>query len=228
MVFLLHSSDGSNLSSTTFKSTTFKSLMYSAPVDVLLKVYPKDPFSLLYFSSSISTTYLASLNDDAVIALFTDDASILTTARKKEDTEATAQLLVNSVLIWSQAWKLNLNADKSEVCPFSTWSKDSTWKPVFTGTQKIRVTVTPRLLGVILDRSLTFNAHLKKLTSSLSSSLCIIRATADTSWGWRRSTLKMAFHALIHNKLDYAAPAWQPWLSDTNLSCLDRLQNRSL
>ena len=44
----------------------------------------------------------------------------------------------------------------------------------------------------------------------------------------RGCTLKMAFHALIRSKLDYAAPAWQPWLSATNLSCLDRLQNRSL
>ena len=38
----------------------------------------------------------------------------------------------------------------------------------------------------------------------------------------------MAFHALVRSKLDYAAPAWKPWLSDTNLSNLDRLQNRSL
>ena len=38
----------------------------------------------------------------------------------------------------------------------------------------------------------------------------------------------MAFHALVRSKLDYAAPAWQPWLSDTNLSTLDCLQNHSL
>ena len=38
----------------------------------------------------------------------------------------------------------------------------------------------------------------------------------------------MAFNALVRSKLDYAAPAWKSWLSDTNLSCLDRLQNRSL
>ena len=38
----------------------------------------------------------------------------------------------------------------------------------------------------------------------------------------------MVFHALVRSKLDYAAPAWQPWLSDTNLSSLDCLQNRSL
>ena len=112
---------------------------------------------------------------------------------------------------------------------FFLWSNDSTWKPtIFIGTQKIRVNVTPRLLGVILDRSLTFNADLKKLSSLLSSSIRIIRVTAHTSWGWCHSTLKMAFHALIHSKLDYAVPAWQPWLSTTNLFCLDRLQNRSL
>ena len=136
--------------------------------------------------------------------------SILTTACKREDAEATAQAVVSSVVTWSQEWRLNLNAEKSEVCPFSTWSNDSSWNPtIFIGNQKVRVNTTPRLLGVILDRSLTFNAHLKKLTTSLASSIRIIRATAHTSWGWRHSTLKMAFHALVCSKLDYAAPAWQ-------------------
>ena len=161
------------------------------------------PLLFLFYIKNLAS----SLNDDAVIALFADDISILTTARKKEDGEAAAQSVVNSLLIWSQEWKLNLNADKSEVCPFSTWSNDSTWQPtIFIDTQKIRVNITPRLLGVILDRSLTFNAHLKKLTTSLSSSIRIIRTTAHTSWSWHRSTLKMAFHALIRSKLDDAAP----------------------
>ena len=183
------------------------------------------PLLLLFYINN----WASSLNDDAVIALFADDVSILTTARKKEDAKADAQSVVNSVVIWSEEWKLNLNGDKYEVCTFSTWSNDNTWiTNVFIGTQKIRVNITPRLLGVILDRSLTFNAHLKELTASLTYSIPIIRATAYTSLGWCRSTIKMAFHALIHSKLDYAAPAWQPWLSDTNLSCLDRLQNRSL
>ena len=66
-----------------------------------------------------------------------------------------------------------------------------------------------RLLGLILDRRLTFNAHLKKLTTSLLSRLRIIWTTAHTSWGWHHSTLKIAFQTLICSKLDYAAPAWQ-------------------
>ena len=173
------------------------------------------PLLFLFYINDLAST----LNDDAVIALFADDASILTTACKREDAEAAAQSVVNSVVTWSQEWKLNLNAEKSEVCPFSTWSNDSSWNTaIFIDNQKVRVNTTPRLLGVILDRSLRFNAHLKKLTTSLASSICIIRATAHTSWGWRRSALKMAFHVLARSKLDYAASAWQPWFSDTNLS----------
>ena len=122
-----------------------------------------------------------------------------------------------------------LNAEKSEVFPFSTWSNNISWNPtIFIGNQKVCVNTTPCLLCVILDRSLTFNAHLKKLTASLASTIHIIRATAYTSWGWCCSTLKMAFHALVHSKLDCAAPAWQHQLSDTNLSSLDHLQNYSL
>ena len=111
------------------------------------------------------------------------------------------------MLIWIEKWKLNLDADKSEVFPFSTWPNESYWQPaLFIGPKKIQVNATPRLLGVILDGSLTFNVHLKKRTMFLSSSLHIIRATAHTFWGWCYSTLKIAFRALINSKFDYAAP----------------------
>ena len=120
------------------------------------------PLLFLFYINDLAST----LNDDAVIALFANDVSILTPAGKREDAEATAQSVVNSVVTWSQEWKLNLNAEKSEVCPFSTWLNNSSWNPAtFMGNQKVRVNTTPRLLGVILDRSLTFNAHLKKTNS---------------------------------------------------------------
>ena len=95
-------------------------------------------------------------------------------------------------------------------------------------TRKFCVSTIPHILGVILERNLTFNTHLKKLTASLASSIRIIRATAHTFWGWRRSTLKMAFHALVHSKLDYAAPAGKPWNSYIILSCSEPFQNHSL
>ena len=66
-------------------------------------------------------------------------------------------------------------------------------------------TIAPGILLPLL--ALRKVAHLKKLTASLTSSIRIIRATAHTSLGLRCSTLKMAFHALVRRKLDYAALA---------------------
>ena len=111
------------------------------------------PLFLLFYINNLATT----LNNDAVIALFANDVSILTTTRKREDAEATAQSVVSSVVTCTQEWKLNLNAEKSEVWPFSTWSNNSSGNPtIFIGYQKVCVNTTPCLLGVILVRSLTF------------------------------------------------------------------------
>ena len=53
------------------------------------------PLLFLFYINDLAST----LNDDAVIALFADDVSFLTTAHKKEDAEAAGQSVVNSVVI---------------------------------------------------------------------------------------------------------------------------------
>ena len=76
------------------------------------------PLLFLFYINTLAS----SLNEDAVIALFANDSSY----SRQERRSRSRQSAVNSVLIWSQEWKLNLNAHKSEVYPFSTWSNDST------------------------------------------------------------------------------------------------------
>ena len=60
------------------------------------------------------------LSVEAVIAMFADNVSILTTTRSKSDAERPSQAEVDVVLQWSQQWKIEPN-----VCAFSTWSNDS-------------------------------------------------------------------------------------------------------
>ena len=130
---------------------------------------------------------------------------------------------MKSEQIQSYLWSAFSRIRTEYVWPFSTWSNGSTWQPtVFSCTQKIRVNITSRLLCAILNRSLMFNAHLKKLTTSLQPVFISSEPQHTLS---RAGAVPLA---LIHSKLDDAAPAWQLWLSATNLSCSDRLQNRSL
>ena len=53
-------------------------------------------------------------------------------------------------------------------------------------------------------------------------------ALAHAEWGWRKEDLKVIYNAFIHSKLHYAAAAWQPWLSDTRIKELDRVQNKAI
>ena len=69
----------------------FNYSMSLVPADDSLKVYLKVlSLHLLFYINDLAST----LNGNAVIALFADDVSILTTARKREDAEATAQSVV--------------------------------------------------------------------------------------------------------------------------------------
>ena len=172
----------------------FNSSTSSAPVNALLKAYFKIPFLPIYSSCFTLTSWLLDLTTMQLLPfLLMMSLSSLQPVKKKM--LSSTQPVVTSVVIWSREWKLNLNADKSEIFPFSTWSNNSNWNPtIFTDTQKVRVNTTHRLFGAILDRNLTFNAHSKTLTASVTSSIRIIR-TAHTSGGWHRSTLKKAFHA---------------------------------
>ena len=40
--------------------------------------------------------------------------------------------------------------------------------------------------------------------------------------------LKSMYHAFIRSKVDYAAPAWQPGLSNSNMICMESFQDRTL
>ena len=48
--------------------------------------------------------------------------------------------------------EIKFNTEKREVCPFSTWSNDSTWNPaIFTGNQKVCVNTTSRLIDEMTE-----------------------------------------------------------------------------
>ena len=89
--------------------------------------------------------------------LFADDVSILATHRKKELALEEAQKAVDIVVDWCAKWKLNLNASKSEISFFSNYTHDAKWSPVLMiNNAPIKYNPTPVLLGITLDRQLTF------------------------------------------------------------------------
>ena len=103
--------------------------------------------------------YINNLADDLpntnINSMFADDVAILATKPSLEEAEAAVQEAVTVVAKWAKTWKLRLNAGKSEASHFSTSPREASWTPkVKVEGETIKHEPTPRLLGVILDRTL--------------------------------------------------------------------------
>ena len=96
--------------------------------------------------------------------MFADDVAAVATHRDRLIAQQTAQKTVNIIAKWSVERKLSLNADKCEVCYFTnaTSKQETSWRPTITIDGKpIPFKRNPRMLGVYLDRQLTFNFHVE-------------------------------------------------------------------
>ena len=135
------------------------------------------------------------------------------------------------VVEWSAKWKLTLNASKSKVSFFSVNTRKSEveWKPVITiNGEPLEFKPTPRLLGVTLDRQLTFGPQVEKVTKEAESKMRMMAMLANSEWGWPRDQLRMVYQTFIMSKLGYAGPSWQPWVQETGRGKLERTHNKAL
>ena len=190
------------------------------------------PLLFLFFINNLAECLVEEFGEDAydiLFSLFADDVSILCRDRDKITAAETAQKAVDVIANWSNAWKLELNASKSEVSFFSTWTKEAKWKPTVTiNGSSIPFNPHPVLLGVTLDRQLTFSEHAEVVSKKAVAKTKIISAVSHSKWGWDKQHLTQLFYAYVRSQLDYAGPGWQPWLSETNRNILERAQNKAL
>ena len=169
------------------------------------------------------------LPQSTINTLFADDVTVLASSPDIKTAERNAQLTVDIVAEWSKRWKIALNSEKSTSAFFTTSTREAKYQPSISidGTI-IPFSENPRLLGVLLDRSLSFTVHTDEVVRRATSKTRILAALAHTEWGWRKQQLKKVFFAHVRSVLDYAAAGWQPWACKTNLDALERVQNKAL
>ena len=169
------------------------------------------------------------LPENAHVAMFADDVTLLATHRDKKQAERELQDLVDIVAAWSKEWKLTLNADKCEICFFTTSTNEAKWSPSITiDGKQLKHEPNPRLLGVTLDRQLCFGKHVDNVTKSATNKLKVLSKLSYSDWGSDKFQLFRVYQAVVRSRLDYSASAWQPWISTTQMSRLETVQNKCL
>ncbi len=83
------------------------------------------------------------------VALFADDASLISSHHNKLVVEKELQRAVTAVADWSASKKMVLNADRLEMTFFSTNSHEANWQP--TSNTRLHHNLLLKFLGVTLD-----------------------------------------------------------------------------
>ena len=68
----------------------------------------------------------------------------------------------------------------------------------------------PRILGIYLDPSLSFNKHSQYVADKVSGRNIILNALAGTSWGQQKETLLTTYKAVGRSTINYTAPVSKP------------------
>ncbi len=169
------------------------------------------------------------LPKELTISIYADDVSILASSKDRQVAQRETQKAVDVVAKWSREWKLTLNGEKSEVSLFTLAKTDRSWTPnISIGGKPVRFEPHPRLLGVTLDRTLTFNKQVELVVAKVARKMGMLRAVANSTWGWRKQDLRKIYLAHFQSVLHFASSSWQPWLSKTLINRLEATQNRCL
>ena len=134
--------------------------------------------------------------------------------------EIIAYLKDNSLLI---------SAPKSTVTLFSPDPHQAKTHPrILIEDSQLPLVQCPKILGVYLDTSLSFNKHSGYVAERVSNRNNILKALAGTSWGQQKETLLMTYKAVGRSIINYAAPVWSTNIRDTNYRSIQYTQNEAL
>jgi ribonuclease HI len=124
---------------------------------------------------------------------------------------------------------MSLNQSKTEAMVISSSKEERKWKPILTlnGAQ-IKIVTEYKFLGVIIDSGLRFKSHVNKIVAKCRRRNNILRCLAGKDWGQCLETQKSLYLTYIRSAIEYASPAWYPWISKTARKRLERIQNESL
>ena len=109
-----------------------------------------------------------------------------------------------------------MNLSKCETATFSSGSFDTNWQPKLAlDGNPVAFNPTPKLVGVKLDRTLSFGPHVEDVTQKVGKRTNLLKAVGSREWGWKKKTLRKVYVATQRSVLDYAGAAWHPYLSNT-------------
>ena len=158
---------------------------------------------------------------------YADDTTLYSIVESPHDRAAVADSInrdLSKIQLWCQDWGMKLNPIKTQSIIVS---RSRTSVPVHPALNicglPIAVSSSIKLLGVTIDDKLTFEKHIRAITSSIAQKTGLLRKCFKTFQGYRDVVLR-SFFAFILPCFEYCMPVWQS-AAQSHLRLLDRALN---
>ena len=130
---------------------------------------------------------------------------------RSEHTRPSLNNYLEEITAYLKDTSLLISAPKSSVTLLTPDTHQAkTHTSILIEDSRLQLVKCPRILGVYLDPSLSFNKHIQYVAERVLGRNNILKALAGTSWGQQKETLLMTYKAVGRSIINYAAPVWSP------------------
>ena len=170
-------------------------------------------------SPSLFSFYIADMSmptEPVKRVCYADDLTVWATGVKIPDMEESLYIYLEEITAYLKEKSLLISAPKSSVTLFTSDTHQAKTHPkILIEDSQLPLVQCPKILGVHLDTSLSFNKHSSHV-ERVSSRNNILKALAGTSWGQQKETLLMTYKAVGRSIINHAALVRSTNLRDTN------------
>ena len=144
-------------------------------------------------------------------------------------TRALMQTEVDKIIDWADKWKMEVNGSKTKAMTIASSTQDQKWDPKLkAGSVPIKLEQKYRFLGTTVPSDLRFKEQVETTTTKCRRRNRVLKCMKTKSWGNSLETQRMIYLVFCRTALEYNAPAWHPWISETKEKSLQRIQNDAL
>jgi Reverse transcriptase (RNA-dependent DNA polymerase) len=195
------------------RSTSVRLLDYESRIERVELGIPQgspiSPILYLFYNADL----LESCEDIAISTSplgFADDISLLvhstSIARNCQNLEKAYQ----KCLKWAKTHGSKFNPEKFELIHFTGRQRRSQENSLNLQGQEIKPSKSIRLLGVYINKGLTYKAHFNTLKGKIPTLLSALKLLTQSTWGYSLEAARALYRGAIRPVISYAALAWFP------------------
>ncbi|KAF0299012.1 8-oxo-dGDP phosphatase NUDT18 [Amphibalanus amphitrite] len=132
------------------------------------------------------------------------------------------ELAANTLVKWARRSKMEVAGQKTQLLVLSQNPRDAVDCHIHVAGQLAEGGPELKLLGVTLDRTLSFGPYCRSLRRRVRPRAAQLRRLTGRSWGLQEQQLRAVANGYVRGAIEHAAAAWLPAVSKSNIEILER------